>query len=542
MNKAENPYAMSMRLSDPSQCVKDAALMRKFSQKINDCMTRMFQKPENGGNPYLYAVAMSKPHVMLSELEGIKGWETAATNGKMFFWHPNFLDKIDVFETMVVMCHEVLHDQLYHVGRGYGREYPRIWNWAIDYVVNAIIWEDHDRTQRGSKIGRAKLWEGNLGSPLSLKELLDYLDGGSELPESDKGMIFADKSLYGRSPDSIYDEIVKHYMKSPRRCPQCGALNMDPKTGKPKKNKGQGQQGKKQDQQQGKDPGQGGQGQQQGQQQGGQGQQPGQGQGGQGHQHGNHQHGNGDDTCKCPGCGNEMDPLSSMDAHIKSKSTKEDIQSEMMRAAERCKGMPPGSIPSVIQDKLNELMKPQLKFRDIVRNCMMRKSSEAGLKNDWTRCRKRYLAASPSQYLPKRYTHKPRWVAMIDTSGSMTDDDIAYGISQLQILGNNTDGYLVPCDAEVKWDSVTKIGNKNDLKKTKIVGRGGTIFDTFFKGLPEHLGTDFDVVVVLTDGDCPMPPKNLRPPSDVVWVLTNGRHRDFKPSFGRVAPLRDDRM
>jgi predicted metal-dependent peptidase len=237
-----------------------------------------------------------------------------------------------------------------------------------------------------------------------------------------------------------------------------------------------------------------------------------------------------------------MDPLQSMDAHIRSKSTKEDIQSDMMRAAMRCKNMPPGSIPSAVEDALGELMKPQLKFRDIVRNCMVRKSMDAGLKNDWTRCRKRYLAAKPSQYLPKRYSHKPRWVAMIDTSGSMTDDDIAYGISQLQVLGSNTDGFLVPCDAEVKWKEVTKIGNKNDLKKAKIVGRGGTVFDTFFEGLPEHLGTDFDVIVILTDGDCPFPDKKLRPRTDVCWVLTNGRHKTFKPSFGRVCPLRDERI
>jgi len=212
-----------------------------------------------------------------------------------------------------------------------------------------------------------------------------------------------------------------------------------------------------------------------------------------------------------------------------------------MRAADQASQMR-GSVPSEIEGMLGELKKPVLKFTDIVRSALLKKVQDAGLNNDWSRLRRRYLQTSPRQYLPKRYMHKPRWLAMLDTSGSMGDDDMAYGISQLQVLGSNTEGYIVPCDADPKWEQVTKVdgATPDKLKRTKISGRGGTVFDQFFRDFPKHLGTAFDVIIVLTDGDCGVVPVELRPPADVVWVLTRN-NTGFRPSFGRVAPLRHDR-
>jgi predicted metal-dependent peptidase len=190
---------------------------------------------------------------------------------------------------------------------------------------------------------------------------------------------------------------------------------------------------------------------------------------------------------------------------------------------------------------LGELKKPTLKFTDIVRSALLRKVQDAGVNNDWRRLRRRYLSTNPRQYLPRRYMHQPKWLAMLDTSGSMSDDDMAYGISQLQVLGNNTEGYVIPCDATPHWKGVHKVENADDLKRTKVVGRGGTVFDEFFRDFPKHLGTNFDLIIVLTDGDCGTVPLSLRPKGiDVVWVLTRN-NKDFRPEFGRVAPLRNDR-
>jgi predicted metal-dependent peptidase len=216
---------------------------------------------------------------------------------------------------------------------------------------------------------------------------------------------------------------------------------------------------------------------------------------------------------------------------------------DTMRAAQQAATMR-GTVPSAVSDVLGELMKPTLKFTDIVRSACMKKVQDAGLKNDWKRFRRRWISGGRGrirQYLPKRHTHRPRWLAMIDTSGSMSQDDLVYGLSQLKVLGNGTEGFVVPCDAAIHWEGLTPVRNMDDIARTKIVGRGGTVFDDFFREFPEKLGLEFDCVVVITDGDCGTVPKELRPPLDVVWVIT--RERDsFKPSFGRVAPLRNERL
>lgn len=525
------------RLTDPHRVLAkedgsyDHERLTRLQAKINVCMTRMFQKPENGGNPFLYALTIPKPHELAVNLpRHNRPFTTAATNGKKFFWNPDFLDAMSADEVPVVMEHEGYHVILFHHSRGRGLD-QRVFNWSVDYVVNAIIETQHKQLNR-----KGKLWGGErLGEPLSFQTLIDFIDGKTEF-EDDKHGIFADVSLHGRSPEGIYDEIMQHWQDSPRRCKTCGSLSLDPKTGKPKPKKSPG---KGKDKDKGKDQSQGGGGQKPddpGQKDKSQGsgpqdqcQDPSQDQGGSCGNCGGHH-------C-CPDCGSEGDSLSPMDAHIPGEMTKDEVMADVMRASQQTAAMR-GFVPSEVEEALAELMKPTLKWTDLIRNAFMRKVKDAGMKNDWKRLRRRWITANPKQYLPRRHTYMPRGLVMLDTSGSMGDDDLAYGVSQLQVLGPEAEMLLVPCDATPKWEDVQKItGKPADLKRVRVVGRGGTVFDQFFEEYPKKLGTDFDVIVVITDSECGTVPLHLRPRCDVVWVVTR-KGKDYKPSFGRVAPLR----
>jgi predicted metal-dependent peptidase len=475
------------RLTDPSKCATDHKQLKKCQDKIESCMTRLFRQPRNGGNPFLFSFTAPYPHALVRQLGPIK-IGTAATDGKMYYWNPDFLMTLTADEVQTVMAHEAWHVIFFHCHRMKGC-LKQVSGIALDYVVNAVVEVDHERNNRPGKV-----WGGNIGKPVSLAEYLKFIDGDTEL--SKDRIVFTDKTLHGRSPESIYDEIMRHWDKSPRKCQDCHALSLDPKTKQSTISKPWGP-----------EP-------------------------------------------HCPKCGAQPNPSEthangqgggSLDGHIDSSMTKQDVQGAIMKAA-RQTSMMKGIVPSEVEDLLGELIKPTLKFTDLVRSAMMRKIQDAGMKNDWKRFRKRYISASPRQYLPKRHTHKPRWIAMLDTSGSMRDDDIVYGLSQLQSLGNTSEGFIVPCDAEPKWANVTPVKSKKDIKRTKIVGRGGTVFDQFFKELPDKLGCDFDVCIVLTDGYCGEIPLELQPPMDVVWVVTRGDHKDFKPSFGRVAPLRINKL
>lgn len=520
MARQEAPkITIGSRLSDPDQVGGDR--MEGLKSKISTVLTRLFAKPENGGHPFLFALAAAKDHQLKLKIPGLHmPFKTAATDGKKFFWNPDFLFSLNEDQATVVMLHESFHVCFYHCSRMMAMENKRVANWAVDYVVNGVIWQDHKTTNRKADLWGTAKDPGPLGSPLSLSDLLAAIAGKQDIPD---GLhCFADETLYGRSPESIYDEIMAAMEKSPNKCKSCGSVSM----GK-KKDRGAGKKGEKQ---QGKGPGKGEKGEKQE---------------GDGEGEGEHSHGEDGEGCggeggeACPDCGSKGD-MDSMDSHITPVIDKAEIMSELMRAASTVKAMGRGSVPGAVEEALEHLMKPQLKFTDIIRSACARKVADAGLNNDWTRLRRRYLVTNPRQYLPRRHTHTARWLAMIDTSGSMQADDIQYGISQLQCLGD-TEGFVVPCDAAVAWDKVTEIKKATDLRGVKIVGRGGTVFDDFFANYKNKLGSDFDCIIVLTDGDCGTIPMNLRPKCDVVWVLTRPK-TDYKPSFGRVAPLRQSRM
>ena len=519
---------LGSRLQDRVGTCKDNPKKLKILQdKVSTAMTKLATQPKNGGHPFLFALTAPKPHELRTKI-GHRPFSTAATDGKQFYWHPDFLEKLTSMEISTVMMHEGYHVLFWHVPRGDGRR-PEVWNWAIDYVVNAMIETDHQQQQR-----KGNLWGGNLGNPLSLKDLLEWIDAKTKkLPQAseDSGLIFADVSLQGRSPESIYEEIMRHVEKSPRKCPACGSIGQkifgkgNQKGDGSGKGKGKGKKGGKGDQ-----PGQGdGDGD-------GDGQGDGQGNGHScGHDHGDGDgHGDGDHQCET--CGGSLLP---MDEHIRPTTSKEAATQEALRAADVCRKMR-GMVPSSVEDELGELVKPTLTWQDLVRNATKRKKMDVGNKNTYKRFRRRPISFPIPMYMPRKYDHKPKILAMLDTSGSMGMDEIIYGISQLQVLGDDMDVIIVPVDAEPHWNGTTQAKTMGELKRTKIIGRGGTVFDDFFRDFPSKVGKDFDVVVVITDGYCGSIPMEYKPPMDVVWVITTPEF-DYEPSFGRVAPLRTSR-
>ncbi|HEY8096862.1 MAG TPA: VWA-like domain-containing protein [Methylobacter sp.] len=500
---------VASRLKDPNGLV-DGKRLAALQEKLSSMMTRMVKKPENGGDPFLFSLTAPKQHYLADDMPGHRKdihtkeptFTTAATDGISYYWNPDFLEKLDLNEGTFVLAHEAMHDALFHSER-LQHAHPIIRAVAVDYVVNTIIVVFRKKHNSNAVNSVNSLWGRNLGTPITLKEFLDFIDGGYEMDK--KPRVWLDESTYGRSPESIYAEIMKHWDSSPRKCPKCSALSLDPKTRKPKPGKPCPDRPKCV-----------------------------------------HEGGCCDHCGAPPGqngsWGMADDFPGSTDVHIPSKATKSKIQTDLMRAAARARSISRGSVPSEVEDALGRLSKPVLKFTDIMMSDCLNKSREDGARNDYKRVRRRWISATPKQYLPHRVTTTLRWLALIDTSGSMGDEDIAFGISQLQILAaQGTEGIIVPCDATVKWNSATHVRNVRDLKRTKIVGRGGTIFDEFFRDFRKYLGSDFGTISVCTDGDCGIIPMNLRPPIPVNWVLTRQQPETWNQHFGRTLHLRNER-
>ena len=461
------------RLQDPKKLV-DSLQLENFRKKLDSSMAGLLRPTVEGGNPFLYTLIATQTHELADKMPSIPGWKTAATDGEKYFWHPEFIAKLKPHEIPIVLQHESIHVLSDHVKRFAGKD-PKLWSYCIDFVTNAQLENDFRKSKRYSKAKKKPtLWSGNIGQPISIELFIKILQGKRGWPKINS--CFADMKALHMSPESLYETLKPYWNESPVRCKKCNSLNP---IGQPTKS-------------QPFSPG------------------------------------------ACQDCGKEQDDLGTLDGHIPSKKSKQDVLEALISASERANRIERGSVPGYVEETIDTLISPSVSLADHIRmSCLQARND--GMQNDWKRPRRRALAMG--LYLPRRKTHKPKWLAMLDTSASMMEVDLIYGLSQLQSLGYEMDGIVVPCDATVHWDEAIEIKEIADLNETSIVGRGGTVFTDFFKDFPEKVGTDFDVVVIITDGLCGKIPSNLAPPIDCLWVITRV-NSSFNPSFGRVIPLR----
>lgn len=456
---------------------KDFPYIDEIEKKMADAFMRLYTKPANKqtGNPFVATLAMPKNHYLATHLgrhkckicgEQERLW-TAATDGKNYFWNPDFLRQCTVDNLITLIVHETYHTCFSHChgGRGEGK-HPIIWNYAVDYVVNSVHNADCE------KYGVKANWS---ASPLSIKELkasmkkegvyagmMKSVNGKCNCDEPlgydpQKARICHDPAAFGLSPEEIYEKLMED------------------------------------------NP-------------------------------------NGETNYQIVG-----------DMHLPSEATVEEIMADMLGAYETAKMM--GDVPDALSEALGKLLQPELKLIDIVRNIMYRNKVRNGLNNDWKKLKRRpmhilnpkTLQPEHRLYMPNKKRYVPNWVAMLDTSGSMSDLDIVNGVKELKLIANlGGVGHVVPCDAAPHWEGAVKITKDSDIVRTKVIGRGGTVFEEFFRELPKQHFGQTDLVIIITDGDCPNVSMSLKPKADVLWVITN--KREFKPTFGRVAQLDESRQ
>lgn len=120
-----------------------------------------------------------------------------------------------------------------------------------------------------------------------------------------------------------------------------------------------------------------------------------------------------------------------------------------------------------------------------------------------------------------KHSNKFTIVYAVDTSGSMSSNDLRLGLSELQ--------QLQKADSEIKiivMQSDARVAHEytvgcNDEIDFKIYGRGGTDFEPVFERVKELLGSTEnapDILIYATDGYAPQP--TIRLPIPVVWLIT----------------------
>lgn len=125
---------------------------------------------------------------------------------------------------------------------------------------------------------------------------------------------------------------------------------------------------------------------------------------------------------------------------------------------------------------------------------------------------------------------------MIDTSGSVSEEELSSVFAEIKSAINQFDGWF-SCevgffDTEVK--SVDKIECIEDIKKLKPKGFGGTEFACIFEYIKNNMYDNLPkALVVLTDGYSWFPPEKDTLNLPILWILTGEYVNDDIP-YGRV--------
>jgi len=550
---------------DPNLVAKAEAKMSKVFLELGVRYDNEHIGSGMGGDPLIFSLMFPVEHVCTLNMP------TAATDGKRYYWNPKFILKTSIKGLRIVCSHEAWHAMYLHPSRR-GSRNPKLWNIAVDYIVNGTCMEDF--RSRGKD--PASEFTKNLGRYMPLPNFMELVKDPfakipgfedinptvadpnapakdmpgpnedreltpkemKELEKREKGVRFfyADPNLEEemKRPEKIYDLL---YQLLPK-CEKCGRLGVYKKPSpskQPGKKKEQGEKGESKEQDQ---DGQGDKEKQESHDHGdgedcdcpGQNQGQGQGQGAQGQ--GNCEHGS------CPECGGGVDIFGlggTVDDHMDSEETEENMAKRISDAMEAARKLA-GHIPASLEDELGKLTAPKITWQDIIRSRLLKARAGNG-RNDWTRFRTRPMFSG--LLVPKRKSYYAHFGCLLDTSGSMSKDDMAFGLSQLCSLDDRSEGTIVPADAEVYFDKATKIKKCNieELSKVKVVGRGGTAFAPFFSEYEKNIGK-CDFLIVVTDGfllDSDIA-EMKHPGIDVIWLVTSAS--SFTPPFGRAFDLR----
>lgn len=96
--------------------------------------------------------------------------QTAATNGKDFFYNKEFVDKLNVKKIMFLLAHEICHGIFDHFGRLGSRD-KQLANIAQDYAVNQILVDDNI----GEKITEVDICLDSTYRGMAWEEIYDLL-------------------------------------------------------------------------------------------------------------------------------------------------------------------------------------------------------------------------------------------------------------------------------------------------------------------------------------------------------------------------------
>lgn len=425
---------MITRLTDPDKLTGDK--FPALAEKISTALTRLTQKMPVG-SPFHYAYLAPAAHELTARIP------TAATNGRKYFWNPEFLETLTPDQVNTVLIHEAYHTVLFHTARG---NTDPLWNVAVDFVVNAIILVDHS-----IRI------DAQFPEHFTIADIKAAIRSGSDVEG-----IALDRAAHGRTAEDIYDELLRtaHQAKSSQR--KCGSAGKE-KGDSPPDNGGD----EKEFSSGNSDP----------------------------------------YSPKVSGGFDDHGIKNEQNAQEVSDQIREALSQAAAIGGAIPPGNVAGLLEgALIKLEKAEVDLKTMIYGMATKIQAARGGNHLDYKRPRRRHGFMPLGNGRVTMIPVR-SKKPvmHYAVCMDTSGSMSDHDINRTVSQLQSLNDTCKGFVVPNDTEPYWENMAEITNTFDLAKIRVKGRGGTDYGEFFRSYHHKIDRP-DFLVVLTDGGVSIPP------------------------------------
>lgn len=192
-----------------------------------------------------------------------------------------------------------------------------------------------------------------------------------------------------------------------------------------------------------------------------------------------------------------------------------------------------GKLPLFLERYITDIREPKLDWRVILNDFVQEEITD-------------YSFTPPD----RRYSDSPfflpdfndtdccvkKLLFMIDTSGSMSEDDISSVYSEVKgaidQYNGKLQGWVGFFDAVVYPPE--PFADEDEFRIIKPKGGGGTDFHIIFDYVKEQMSYDSPIlIIIMTDGYAPFPDETVTEGTPVLWVLTT----EEEPPWGRVARL-----
>jgi predicted metal-dependent peptidase len=195
-----------------------------------------------------------------------------------------------------------------------------------------------------------------------------------------------------------------------------------------------------------------------------------------------------------------------------------------------------GSVPGHLQSHIEALLEPpRIPWTRLLRAVVVN-TKRYRWNRSVSRPNRRHLGIPRFFKFPGRVKDRVFHVVFaVDTSGSMSDPELALAFNELQHLQKvDPDIKITIIEADIPVQRVYEVGH-NDAIDPRFTGRGGTQFDAALVEAKKH---EPDIMLYYTDGGGSAPRVSSRVPCPFFWLLTPTGYSPDE-SWGRVLRMED---